>query len=228
MLTDISLKKVENFFSQYKPQRFKRREIVLSADELPSNVFYIISGYVRVYRISEFGEELTITILKPHDLFPISWGIDHSPNPYYLETITPLEVYKVPQEYFLRYIRSQPDTFYELASRMLNRFDRLLSRMEYLVTGRAYTKVASTILVCANSFGQKQGQNIILNIPLTHRDIAALVGITRETTCLEMKKLEKKGLIAHLGRQLIIRDLKKLEEESSFASEGSEFLNSFL
>jgi len=210
-------------FSSYKPLRFKRREIVLYADEQVTNIFYIRSGYVRVYRISELGEELTITILKPLDLFPISWGIDHTPNPYYLEAITSLEVYRVSQAQFLRYIRSQPDTFYELASKMLARFDRLLTRMEYLVTGRAYTKVASIILVCAASFGQKQGANVVLSIPLTHRDIAALVGITRETTCLEMKKLEKKGLISHLGRQLIVKDLKKLEEESAFLGEGTAF-----
>lgn len=223
MLIDNSAKIMENFFTSYKPLRFKRRETVVYAAEQLMNIFYIRSGYVRVYRISELGEELTITILKPTDLFPISWGMDSSPNPYYLEAITPLEIYRVPQEHFLRYIRSQPDTFYQLASKMLARFDRLLTRMEYLVTGRAYTKVASTILVCATTFGQKQGANIVLSIPLTHRDIATLVGITRETTCLEMKKLEKKGVISHLGRQLIVKDLKKLEEESSFFGEETTF-----
>lgn len=219
---------IASFFYQYKPIRFKRRDIVMHAEDLQLNVFFIKSGYVRVYRISELGEELTITILKPNDLFPISWDSSNTPNPYYLEAVTPLEVWKVPQEQFLRFIKSQPDVFYELANTMLAQYDRLLTRMEYLVTGRAYAKVVSTILVCATSFGQKQGQTVVVNIPLTHRDIAALVGITRETTCLEMKKLEKKGLITHQGRHLIITDLKKLEEETSFAAHNEQSQYRFL
>jgi CRP-like cAMP-binding protein len=85
--------------------------------------------------------------------------------------------------------------------------------MEYLVFSNAYTKIATTLISCANKFGEIQKNNsTIIDIPLTHKDIATLVGITRETTSLEMKKLEKQGFISRDGRRLIINNVKKLEE----------------
>lgn len=183
---------------------------------------------MRAYRISEQGEELTLMILKPNDFFPLSWGDMDIIDNYYLEAITPLDVWKVPYEEFTNFIRTQPQLFYEFTSYAFARLGGLLARIEYLVFGNAYTKVASTLFICAKSFGEKKGLDIVVSLPLTHRDIATLVGITRETTCLEMKKLERRGIIAHNGRVLIVKDIKGLEKESSFNSETEHLLKNSL
>lgn len=214
----------ENLYASHKPLRFKKRDIILHADDKTSEVYYIKSGYVRVYRISELGEELTVTILKPHDIFPFIWGEEDFPNQYYLEAITPLEVWRFPKVQFLLFLRSHPDFYYDLANRLMVRFEGILTRMEYLITGRAYNKVAVTLLTCAKKFGIWQQNQVVVDVPLTHKDIATLVGITRETTCLEMKKLERKGLISHLGRLLVIKDMKRLEEESNLGTDFGRLL----
>jgi len=89
-----------------------------------------------------------------------------------------------------------------------------LLRMEYLVFGNAYAKVASIIIICAERFGRKRGKKIVIQVPLTHNDIANLVGITRETASLELKKLENKGLIDYERHLLLVKNLKGLREES--------------
>lgn len=219
-----ALQTLDNFFMQYKPLRFHKRDIVLHADDYSPDVFYIKSGYVRVYRISEYGEELTLSILKPGDLFPILWEVDDAPNPYYMEAVTSVEVWRFPRDQFLNFVKDNPDLFYDLTSKLITRFGGMLSRMEYLITSRAYNKVAATLFTCAKRFGVTKEDQVIVDVPLTHKDIATLVGITRETTCLEMKKLERKGLISHLGRLLVIKDMKKLEEESQLNNEFEKLL----
>lgn len=212
--------KVGQFFNKFKEQEFSKKEIILYADNNNQNVFYIKSGYVRAYRISEQGEELTLTILKAEDIFPLSLGLIDSNNPYYLEAITPVQVRSAKRDDFLEFIKSEPDVFYDMTSLVFNHYGSLLNRMEYLIISRAYTKVATTLLSYAKRFGEQKGNDLIVNLPLTHKDIATLVGITRETTCLEMKKLEKMGLIAHQGRLLVIKDVKRLEEESYVNSDS--------
>lgn len=228
MLSHTFDKELENFFVQFKSTQVKKKNVILQADENCSFVFYIKSGYVRVYRVSEQGEELTLIILKPGDFFPLVWKKDETINNYYLEAITPLEVIRIPQKQFFHFLDIHPEIFQELADNLLVRFGGLLTRIEYLVFGNAYRKVASTIFVCAKRFGKNFGQNIIVDLPLTHKDIANLVGITRETTCLEMKKLERKGLISHKGRLLVVSDMKKLEEESLLSSDQVPMLNNSL
>lgn len=206
--------KLEQFFQSSPVFSYKKRTLIFRPDDIPASVFYIKNGYVRVYRISEEGEELTLTILKPKDFFPLSYGINTVAHPYLLEAITPIELWKAPQEQFLHFIKSNPELLYELTTRILVRFDGVLSRMENLLFCNAYIKVAATLLMCAKGFGEDYYGNTLVKVPLTHRDIATLVGITRETTSLEMKKLEKQGLLTKSGRFIIVKDMKRLESLS--------------
>jgi len=214
-MMDSKLKsKIDSFFHQYKILHYKKRSMILHSNDSSSSVFYIKSGYIRVYRISEEGEELTLTILKPGDFFPLTYGFHHTQHSYYLEAITTLELWKAPQEHFLQFMRADADVFYELTNRIFIRFDGFLTRLEYLVFSNAYTKVATTLLMCAKGLGEEIGDQIIVKVPLTHKDIATMVGITRETTSLEMKKLERKGLLTRNGKNIVITNYKLLELEA--------------
>jgi CRP-like cAMP-binding protein len=212
MLKQPFFSKLDVFFQNYPLVSYRKRNLILHVDAVPSHVLYIKTGYVRVYRLSEQGEELTLTILKPNDFFPLTYGMTNVVNQYYLEAITSLQLWKAPQEKFLSFVQTNPDIFYELANQILVRFDGVLSRMEYLVFRNAYTRVAATLLVCAKRFGEQYGNHILVKVPLTHHDIATLVGITRETTSLEMKKLEKQGFLERCGRLFVVKNLKRLEE----------------
>lgn len=216
MLQREPVSKLDLFFGNYKPLQYKSRTVISSVNDLQASVFYIKSGFLRVFRISEQGEELTVTILKPQDLFPLTYGMTNTKklNSYYLEAITPLEIWKVHIEQFHQFINQNSDVYEELTQRLLVRFDDALSKMEYLVFNNAYTKIVATVISCAKRFGEKQGNDIIINVPLTHKDIATLVGITRETTSLEMKKLEKQGFLSRNGRFLVIKQIEKLEAEA--------------
>jgi CRP/FNR family transcriptional regulator len=213
MAESYLIEQFETFFQNFKLYQYKKRSLILKSNDATSSVFYIKSGFIRVFRISENGEELTLAILKSHDFFPLTYGIGNTNQSYYLEAITPLELWKAPQELFIEFIKKDPELFYELTQRLLIRFDGVLARIESMAFSNAYTKVATILLMCAKGLGESYGEQIILKVPLTHKDIATMIGITRETTSLEMKKLERKGLVKRQGKYLIIADYEKLEEE---------------
>ena len=186
----------------------------MRAGDIPLGVFYLKRGFVRVYSISKVGEELTLIIFKRGDFFPLVWAINNAVVDYYVEAMTACELARVPREEFVKFVKENPDVNFELTSRMLLRFLGLMRRMEYLVFGNANNKVASILLICAERFGKKAGLQIIIEVPLTHSDIASLVGLTRETASIEMKKLENKGLIAYRGHLLVVKNLRRLRRQS--------------
>ncbi|MBA3723347.1 MAG: Crp/Fnr family transcriptional regulator [Candidatus Levybacteria bacterium] len=221
MINQTLSSQLDAFFKHTPIHFYKKRVMILHPNDTPSSVFYVKNGYVRVFRLTEDGEELTLTILKPGDFFPLTYGFNKSVNPYYLEAITPLELWQAPQEDFIKFVTAAPDVLYDLTTRIMVRFDGVFSRMEYLVLSNAYIKVATTLLVCAKRFGRLSGDNdIVIDVPLTHRDIATLVGITRETTSLEMKKLEKEGYLGRSGRLLIIKNIKRFEKNISLVPQN--------
>ena len=207
-------KKIGLFFSQFKLLKYKKHDIFLRPEDIPSGVFYLKRGCVKLYSISKDGEELTLILFQPQNIFPLMWAINNKQISYYLEAMTLVELYKSPRGKFIEFIKANPDVLYELLKRNLARFGGLLERMEYLVFGNAYAKIASIILILADHFGKEKNNEITIQIPLTHKDISALVGITRETVSLELGKIEKKKIISFKGRKLVIKNPKELKKES--------------
>lgn len=218
ILHNMQADKLGQFFKKFKKLHFKKGQVIIHPGMTPPGVFYLAKGYVKAYSTSEEGKELTIIIFKPEDIFPYSWAISGIENKYYYETMTAIELCRVPKEELIRFIKENPEVLLTLSNRIIVRMMGLVQRMEYLVFGNAYSKVASILVICAERFGSKDGKNIVIQVPLTHKDIANLLGVTRETVSVEMKKLERKGLINSRGKHVIVRNLKKLEEESLIES----------
>lgn len=205
---------LSNFFSRFKKLSFKKGETILRANDEPRGVLYLIQGYVKLYSLSKDAQQLTLIIFKPGDFFPIVWAIKGTPNVYFLEAMTNIELYRAPRQKFLKFIKEHSDALLEINSSILTRLEGVLTRMEYAMFGNATSKVASIILISAERFGKKDKNDILIQVPLTHQDIAHLIGVVRETVSIEMKKLENKGLIGYLGKYLVVKNRQRLKEES--------------
>lgn len=205
---------LEVFFAQYKELHFKKNETVLRSESIPPGVFYLKKGHVRLYLISEDGVEFTVIIYKAGDIFPLRWAINSSSNIYYFEALSEVEVYNAPKNEFNQYLKKNPDMLLEVTKQILFDYGILIYRMQHIVFGNAYAKVASIILTAAKQFGEKNGTGISVPIRLTHQQIALSAGITRETASIEIKKMEKKGVISYNGRMMEVDNIQKLEEDA--------------
>ncbi len=206
--------KLDEFFFRFKKYHYKKGELILRGGDIPQGIYFIDKGYVRSYSISPEGEELTLIIYKPKDYFPMRWIFGDRANRYYYETMTGVDAGHCTREEFVDFLKSNPDVLFELTSRIITRVKGLMERMEYLAFGNAYQKVASILLICADRFGEKNNGETVIPIPLTHKDIAMLVGMTRETVSIEVKKLERKGIIGYDKHLIVVKDIVKLSIES--------------
>jgi len=198
-------KKLDDFFKQFKHQKYKKGEILIRADDNPPGIFYLKSGYVKEYAISKKGDELVVNIFKPISFFPMSWAINSTPNMYFFEAVTDLEVWRVPKDKALEFIKINPDVLYDLLSRVYKGIDGLLIRMTYLMAGNAYARLITELIIFAKRFGT--------SYHISEKDLAASSGMTRETVSREMKMLKNKGLVSFQKGKLLIKDINGLEGE---------------
>jgi CRP/FNR family transcriptional regulator len=206
----------ESFFAQFKTaQKFKKNQLILSPGAEPSGIFFVKSGYIRLYLISESGKELTLNIFKPGTYFSMIWALNDVPNIYFYESLTDVLLLRAPKEEIVKYIRDNPIVLYDLTKRTLGGLDGMTRLMEALLTGNAYQQIASVLLVLARRFGKNKNDNeVIIDLPLTHRLIGTLAGLSRESTSLEMEKLTKDKIISQKDHITLVKDLKKLENKS--------------
>ncbi len=204
-------KKLNDFFTQFKHQQYKKGEILIRADDDPQGIFYLKKGIVRQYSISKDGEEQTLNLYKSVSFFPLMWAVNNTHNTYYFEAITEAEVHRAPGDQVIVFLKNEPEIMYDLISRLYKGMHGLLSRIEYLQSGDAYTKVIFAILNTSYRFGEQKKKSVELSI--THKEISALTGLTKETISRECTKLEGKGLIKNSNHLVVLENVKRLEGE---------------
>jgi CRP-like cAMP-binding protein len=212
-MDSIVTKTLETFFGKFTRLTYRKGETILRAEDAPQGVMYLKKGYVRQYAVNLSGTTLMLHIFKPNSFFPMTWVVNDEPNRYYLEAVTPVELWRAPKEAVKKFLHEHPPVVYDLARRLLLGISGIRYRMQYLVMGSAYRKTILLILYLAHNFGEKEGSAIILPVPVTHQEIAAWIGTTRETASLQVALLKKLGLIQCFRRQLTIPSLKSLENE---------------
>lgn len=203
-------KKVDDFFTKYKQQTYKKGEVLVRADDDPIGIFYLKEGFVKQYAISKKGDELVINVFKPISFFPMSWAINQTKNDYFFEAVTDLVIWRAPREEVVSFVKDNPDVLFDLLRRVYKGTDGVLTRMAYLMSGNAYARLITELLIYARRFGKEQK---MVGITISEKDLAAQSGMTRETASREMKILKDKGLIVLRGNNLVIKDVQSLESE---------------
>lgn len=205
--------KLDKFFSRYPSLEYKKKEVLIRADEQPSGIIYLKEGIVRMYAVSSQGEEVVINTYKAPSFFPMPWVLNDILGRYYYETITKTVVCKAPKEDFLKFLKQEPEVVMDLLKRIYTGLEGYFLRMEYLMTGNAASRLITEVLINARRFGEVQGKNTVIKLKLTEKDLAAQSGIARETVSRVLGKLKQKGLINFQKNTISIPDPSALESE---------------
>lgn len=207
--------KVDTFFNQFKQQTYKKGEVLVRADDSPPGVFYLKEGIVKKYAISRKGEELVVNLFKSISFFPMSWAINDTENKYFYEAMTVCEVWKAPREKILEFIKKEPEVLYDLMSRVYKGVDGMLANMVYLMSRTAYDRLVFELLTYSKRFGETDKNTGVITCLIIEKDIAAQLGMARETVSRGIKLLKQKKLINYSNKKLTIQNTTRLEEELS-------------
>ena len=205
-----------NFLDLYADSphyRYKKGEILMRPDTPPSGVYYLVEGYVKIYSLTQEGDERLHIIYKPGEVFPLIWAMDEMQKNVFYEALTTVVAKRVPREKFLRFVKTNPQALFELTKRIAAAFEIFVDRVETLEIAKSYPRLIDQMLFLAKRFGEKQGKGVVIKAPITHKDIADSIAMSRETASRDISRLEKKGLVAYKNHHLEIIDLEQLEKE---------------
>src|SRR4051812_14321930 len=115
--------KITAFFSHYPIHSFKKRQLMIRAEETPSNVFYIIEGRVSQYDITSSGNEIAVNVFKAGAFFPMSTAMNSTPNHYFFEASTAVTVSQAPVADTVQFLKDNSDVLFDLLTRVYRGVD---------------------------------------------------------------------------------------------------------
>ncbi|MBX4197177.1 Crp/Fnr family transcriptional regulator [Candidatus Saccharibacteria bacterium] len=200
--------------------KLPKGQIIQSTDD--RRVFNLLkSGYVKRYLIANDGSLGVQVLYGPGDVFPITLAfsiifeqtINESPETYYYEAVTPVEIYTIDETLLKESTQTNPELYKDLLAISGKRLHSTLHGLENLTLSNSYKRVAHQILYLAQRFGEKKDRGTKIRIPLTHQDLADILSLTRETVSTCMVQLREKKLIL-TNKEIIVKDMQKLEKEA--------------
>ena len=209
-----------NMMGSGRNYKIPKGQIIQSTDD--RRVFnYLKSGFVKRYLISNDGSYGVQVIYGPEDMFPITLAfsavfnrnINESPETYYYEAMTDVELYTIDEATLNEAIQKDPELYKDLFGICGVRLHSTLHGLENLTLSNSYHRVAHEILFLAKKFGAKKAKGTEIQVQLTHQDLADILSLTRETVSTAMVQLRKNKLIT-TGKNISVPDMAKLEEEA--------------
>lgn len=201
------------FVRQFPVKSFSKGETVLYEGQPLTTIFAVKSGFIKVTSLSESGHERILWIAGPTNMVPVEqlFSTEGSVRFFYT-ALTDCVVYKINKKMFLEYIKKSLISMTEAATRMSGHYDDLLIRIDSVGHVNVRNKLIYTLIYLAKRFGTGGVVDIFtLGLKLTHQDIAQMIGSTRETTSIELRKLHLLGCIAY-DRDKFVINITKLEE----------------
>lgn len=178
-------------------RRIKKGGNVLFQGEIPRSVMIVRDGVVRAYTITSSGEERIVALYSKDEIVPLAWALDQAPNAlFYYDALSEVRVLTVPKQVFLDAVMNNQDILRSMIRFVTDEYTALLFRITGLGQSRAIEKIGYTLYYLLFRYGvEKPGGTFAIDIKMSQTVIAALVGLTRESTTKNLKILKDKGII---------------------------------
>lgn len=166
----------------------KKRSILIYQGEVPRQAYIVLSGVFKAYRLGNFGEEQIVGFRTKGDMFPETWIFGKTSSAlYYYEALEDREVLTVEKPVLLDLIESNPDLKQHVFDYVINSYTGLLMQITSLEQSRAAEKLLLMMYYLMFRYGKETSPGVYnVNLRLTHTTLGSLMGLTRETTTMEL------------------------------------------
>jgi CRP/FNR family cyclic AMP-dependent transcriptional regulator len=188
-------------------KKFSKDCILTYQGELPTALYAIRSGYVKIYDISSDGNEQFLGLAGKYDFVPSEILFSHlRAAQFFYAAFTPVEVYRVNRDEFMDRVRHSPAALYKIVEAVTEKYHNQMHHLTAVQKPKAREKIIYVLHFLATHFTEGAATANHVPLPLTQQDIANLVGVTRETAAHELKQLKSEGYIAYNKTAFYIDD----------------------
>ncbi len=202
-----------DFFCTGTQIKCSKGEVLLRPGDESPGVYLIMSGYIKNYSISPTDEINLHVFKKKGDVLPLLWALGDEPVKFYTETMSDVTLYRVSKESFSNLLDNNPEVSKYFLDKLVQITKHYKDRIGSLEHKYVSDRLAAQLLTLGDHFGEDSPEGVIINIPITHQDLADTINTTRETVSRELAKLEDCGLVSDKDGKMLIKDIDKLAEQ---------------
>jgi CRP/FNR family transcriptional regulator, global nitrogen regulator len=185
-------------------RRFGAKDLIFAPGDPDGQLYFLLEGTVRLYKIYGEYKEATVALLKDGGVFgELSLDEERWQN-VFAEAVTDSRVAGVRKSVLTEVIKRRPEFALKLLFSFSERLRRSDEVVESLLDREVSARLATLLLHLADRFGESNGLGTVLQVRLTHQDLANMIVSTREAVSKVMSEFQRDGLIEVRNRRISV------------------------
>ena len=176
------------------------------------NLYLVAAGKVKLMRLGLSGREVPLDILQGGEYFGyLAVGTQRS----YTETAvakTDCCILQISSHNFEKVLHLYPDVTINVLKAVGQRLRESQEIIKQLSVYTIEQRIAATLMRVANRLGEQKQTGMLIQIPFSRQDLAAMTGTTVETVSRVMSRFSREGLISTGRKWVVIHNLEHLEQ----------------
>jgi CRP/FNR family transcriptional regulator/CRP/FNR family cyclic AMP-dependent transcriptional regulator len=187
--------------------------MIFHRDQTGDALYIIEVGKVRIFLPTESGDEFSVDVLGPGDVFGEMALLDGQPRSASAIALEDTTTQVLGHADFQRHLTASPQFASALLGMLSRRLRHVLDNAEILASLDVYGRLARVLLDMAQRHGL-QDKGIVINVALTQQELATMVGATRERINRALGTFKTQRLIEMRGRKIAVLDPTRLRERA--------------
>jgi CRP-like cAMP-binding protein len=193
--------------------KIKSGNVLFQEKDSVEYVYLLLKGSIALGRVHLRGKDFILKILHNRELL-VEYQV-FKPNPHYIfyaKTITDCEILFIKKEEFEKFIGTDPDAMNSFVSWMSTGYLKAQMKCQDLIMNGKKGGLFSILIRLCNSYGVMTSEGILIDLPLTHQELANLTYGTREVIQRSLKELREKDIISYDQQKFTVKSLSYLKE----------------
>lgn len=194
-------------------RKYKKGQIIFFEGDV-SDKFYIINkGKIKIYKYTKEGKEQILYILSEGDFMGYLNLLKKSKFEFNAEALEDVGVCILTKDNFDNILKKTPEISLKILENLHDRIVSLEDLVQRLSTKDIEARIAGILVSFARDFGEMQGNEIVIDSPLSREEMANYIGVTRETISRKLTSMQDDGIIQLIGnKKIAIKNLEYLKD----------------
>ncbi len=194
---------------------FERGKTIFFPGDPAERVYFLVKGAVKLSRVYEAGDEITVALLRENSVFGVLSLITghRSDRFYHAVAFTPVELLSVPIEEMQKALKENPELSFVMLQGLSSRILQTEMMIETLAHRDMGSRLVSFLLILCRDFGVPGSEGITIDLKLSHQAIAEAIGSTRVTVTRLLGDLRQDRMISIQKKKITVHNPVTLSQQ---------------
>jgi CRP-like cAMP-binding protein len=192
---------------------YKHKMYIFMQDDPLDRVFFIHSGKIKICKTDQSGKEQLISVLEPGEMFPHAGFFRKGNFPAHAEVMEDTNLIVIPIDKFEEILISYPELCIKLFKVLGEKIVDLQGRLEAQVLHNTFEQIILLLIRLCKSNGEIVGERFRLTTQFTNRELANMIGTSRETVSRTINQVKKKNFVVQDENGFYLIDREALQQE---------------